>query len=135
MLMQLKEIGKQLWSDETGAVISAEAVMVATLGVGGATVGMDALSKSVNDELTEAAFAIRSFDQSFCVKKRQSARAWVAGSQFEQVPVKTSHEELRKYQDEREAQLRKQNEPPKKESPKKKKESRKKDRDEVGNDD
>ena len=126
MLMQIKEIGQKLWSDETGAIISAEAVMVATLGVGGAVVGMDALSKSVNDELVDVALAIRSFDQSFCVRKRQSAGACMAGSQFQQVAVETSREELRTYQKELEARQQKQIEPSKKETPKKKEAPKKK---------
>ena len=127
MLMPLNEIGRNLWADETGAIISAEAVMVATLGVAGATVGMETLSKSVNDELTDVAFAIRSFDQSFCVKRRRSAGACVAGSQFQQLPVKTAHEQLLQFQKEAEARQQKQFEPLKKEP--RKRESRRKDRD------
>ena len=120
MLMQLKEMGQGLWNDETGAVVSAELAMVATLGVIGVTVGLDTLSKSVSDELTELAFAIRSLDQSFSVQKRQSAGAWVAGSCFRQVDVKTAHRELRKHKEAAEARQKKM------------RDSRKRDRDEEG---
>src|SRR5712691_3926458 len=120
MLIQLKEIGQGLWNDETGAVVSAELAMVATLGVIGATVGLKTLSKSVNDELTDLAFAIRSLDQSFSVKQRRSAGACVAASCFRQADVKTAHQELQKHKDALESQQRKQLQ----------RDSRKRDRDE-----
>ena len=126
MLMQLKEFWHKFWKDETGAVLSAELVTVATLGVAGAAVGMDAMSKSVNDELTDVAFAIRSLDQSFCVKPRQSTGACVAGSYFEQIPVQIAHEELRQHQKEMEARQRKEIESSKKPAASKKKVPRKK---------
>lgn len=69
----------ELWRDESGAVLSAEVVLLGTLGVIGATVGLSALSKSVNDELTELAFAIRSLDQSYGYEGMKGCRAWTAG--------------------------------------------------------
>jgi hypothetical protein len=108
MALRLREIGRALWGDETGAIVSAELAMVATLGVVGATVGVDTLSKSVNEELSDFAFAIRSFDQSYSVKRRESAGAHVAGSQFEQLDVKTAHEQLRKHKADVEARQQKQ---------------------------
>src|SRR5262245_58906933 len=107
MLTPLWEMGKRFWNDEAGAVVSAELAMVATLGVVGATVGIDTLSKSVNDELTDLAFAIRSFDQSFSVKGRKSAGAWVAGSCFRQTDVKIAHRQLRKHMKAAEARQQK----------------------------
>lgn len=83
-----------LWRDESGAVLSAEVVLLGTLGVIGATVGLSALSKSVNDELTELAFAIRSLDQSYGYEGMQGCRAWTAGSSYVQQPVEESLAEL-----------------------------------------
>ncbi len=97
MDLKLTRIGSKLWQDENGFVVSAEAAMVATLGVVGATVGLDAVSTSVNEELTDVAFAIRSFDQSFSVKVRQSDGAHMAASRFQQADVKESHLQLRKH--------------------------------------
>lgn len=121
MFSTLMRIGKELFQDETGAVISAELAMVATLGVVGVTVSADAVSKSVNEELQDFAFAIRSLDQSFCWKPRESAGAIVAGSSFQQASVAESHAELRKHIAESqageqqrliEAQKQRQSEPP-----------------------
>ena len=97
MLKTFRGIGTELWRDETGTIVSAEAVMVATLGVAGATVGLDAVSKSVNEELQDVAFAIRSLDQSFSLKPRQSAGANVAGSSFQQTSVEESRAALRQH--------------------------------------
>lgn len=91
----------ELWRDESGAVLSAEVVLLGTLGVIGATVGLSALSKSVNDELTELAFAIRSLDQSYGYEGMKGCRAWTAGSSYVQQPVEESLAELCGYVDER----------------------------------
>ena len=91
----LQETSRQFWVDETGAVVSAELALVAALGVAGAAVGLDTFTKSVNDELTDVAFAIRSLDQSFTLKPLESAGSTVAGSRFKQMDVSAAHEELR----------------------------------------
>lgn len=87
---------KQLWHDEADYVLSAEAVTVGTLGVAGATVGLSALSHSVQDELTETAFAIRSLDQSFRIPEQRGAGAWTAGSAYIQPDIEQAREELRR---------------------------------------
>ena len=108
MRTQVQKIGRTFWNDETGAVVSAELAVVATMGLVGATVGIDTLAKSVNEELCDVAFAIRSFDQSFSVKKRESAGAHMAASRFEQLDVKTAHEQLRQHKAAAEAQQQQQ---------------------------
>lgn len=80
--------------DERGFVLSAEAVLLGTVGVIGATVGLGAVAESVNDELTEVAMAFRSLDQSYKVEGSSRCGAWVAGSQFTQTPVEQSLKEL-----------------------------------------
>jgi hypothetical protein len=108
MLIELQKLGVKLWQDECGAVLSAEAVLVATLGVAGAAVGMDAVSKSVNDELKDYAFAIRSLDQSFSLKSRRSEGVTLAGSSFQQASVEESHAAMRKQIAESEARQEQQ---------------------------
>ncbi len=54
--------------DERGFVLSAESVLLGTVGVIGASVGLGAVAESVNDELTEVAMAFRSLDQSYKVE-------------------------------------------------------------------
>jgi hypothetical protein len=86
---------RALWGDESGLVLSAEAVAVGALGVAGVTVGAGALAHSVNAELEETAFAIRSLDQSYSFPEQKIGNAFVAGSSFTQKPVKEAHKELR----------------------------------------
>ncbi len=88
---------RQLWEDEAGYILSAEAVTVGTVGVLGATVGVGAMSESVNQELTETAYAIRSLDQSYYVQPQQGCGAWTAGSCYIQRDVEEAHADLGLY--------------------------------------
>lgn len=85
---------KNFWSDEAGLVMSAELVLLGTVGVLGATVGLSAASTAVNDEMIEFSHAIRSLDQSYHVEGHQSCRAWTAGSTYRQQDVKISLADL-----------------------------------------
>lgn len=85
----------RLLRDERGYVLSAETVLIGTVGVLGATVGLGAMAESVNDELIDVAMAFRSLDQSYRVEARSGCGSWVAGSQFTQAPVEQSLRELR----------------------------------------
>lgn len=86
---------RELWADETGAVVSAELVLVGTLGVIGATVGLNTVSTALNDELLDVAFALRSLDQSYSVPEHSACGVWTAGSCYRQQDVSISLEELR----------------------------------------
>ena len=81
---------QKLWQDEGGFVLSAEVVMLGTLGVLGAVVGLNAASTAVDQELKEFAGAIRSLDQSYGYVGHQSCRAWTAGSYYRQPAVQQS---------------------------------------------
>lgn len=85
---------RDFWEDETGAVVSAELVAVGTVTVLGGSVGLNLLATSVNDELRETAFAIRSLNQSYAVAGHASPRAWAAGSAYTQPDVQQSLKEL-----------------------------------------
>ncbi|MCX7410029.1 MAG: hypothetical protein NTZ32_18280 [Planctomycetales bacterium] len=85
---------KELWQDECGLILSAEAVTVGTLGVLGAVVGLNTASTAVNEELKDFAYAIRSLDQSFGFAGRESCKAWSAGSSFRQQDVQVSLNDL-----------------------------------------
>lgn len=97
----------KLWSDEGGAILSSELVLVGTVGVIGATVGLNAISTAVNEELEDVAFAIRSLDQSYTIPATSGCGAWTAGSSFQQEPVKESLRELEEQIDRDEASARK----------------------------
>ncbi len=88
------QVVKELWQDEFGLILSAEAVTVGTLGVLGAVVGLNMASTAVDDELKDFAYAIRSLDQSFGFAGRQSCKAWSAGSSFQQQDVQVSLNDL-----------------------------------------
>lgn len=83
-----------LWRDECGYVMSAEAAMLGTVGVLGATVGLNMAGTAVNDEMTEMAYSFRSLDQSYAYQGTCSCRAWTAGSCYIQPPVNQSIQEL-----------------------------------------
>ena len=85
---------KTFWSDEAGLVMSAELVMLGTVGVIGATVGLSAASTAINDEMIEFSHAIRSLDQSYHIEGHKSCRAWTAGSSYRQQDVAVSLADL-----------------------------------------
>lgn len=71
---------KRLWSDEAGAVISAEIVLVATILVIGMVVGLKSVRDSVLTELADVAAAIASIDQSYSYSGVDGHAAGTAGS-------------------------------------------------------
>ncbi len=85
---------ENLWQDECGLILSAEAVMIGTLGVLGAVVGLNAAGTAVDQELKEFAGAIRSLDQSYGYVGHQSCRAWTAGSYYRQPDVQHALSDL-----------------------------------------
>lgn len=83
-------IFRELWNDEFGVILSAEAVILGTVGVLGLTTGLTMVSKSVNSELQDLAFAMRSLDQSYEIPAQYGCGAYTAGSCFRQEPVEKS---------------------------------------------
>jgi Flp pilus assembly pilin Flp len=80
-------IWNAFWSDERGAVISAELALIGTLGVLGMTVGLHEVNTAVNAEMADVARAFRSLDQSYVYQGHKSAKAYSAGSSYSQEPV------------------------------------------------
>lgn len=96
-MKQNQSIWRQFWSDESGAILSAEAALLGTVGVVGAGAGLSAVSDSVTEEMKDVAFAIRSLDQSYSIPQTGcgcNGKAWTAGSSFTQQSVEVSHREL-----------------------------------------
>lgn len=83
-------IFSELWNDEAGVIMSAEAVVLGTVGVVGLTAGLSVAAKSVNSEFQDLAFAIRSLDQSYEIPIQHGSGAYTAGSCFKQEPVEES---------------------------------------------
>ena len=83
-------IFRELWTDEAGVIMSAEAVVLGTVGVVGLTAGLSVAAKAVNSELQDLGFAIRSLDQSYEIPGIHGCGASTAGSSFKQEPVEKS---------------------------------------------
>ena len=83
-------IFSELWSDEAGVIMSAEAVVLGTVGVLGLTSGLSVAATAVNSELQDLGFAIRSLDQSYEIPATHCCGAYRAGSSFKQDPVEES---------------------------------------------
>lgn len=85
----------RLWFDDRGFVVSSEIVLLGTLGVLGATVGLHVATTAVNEELIEVGHAFRSLDQSYYVAGFAYRGAATAGAAYQQQDVERSLEELR----------------------------------------
>ena len=83
-----------LWDDEAGAVLTAEAVLIGTVAILGGVVGLSQAATAVDEELKEFAQAIRSLDQSYGYVGHRSCRAWSAGSYYRQPDVRVALQEL-----------------------------------------
>tara|TARA_R110002072_G_scaffold303123_1_gene494641 strand:+ start:47140 stop:47586 length:447 start_codon:yes stop_codon:yes gene_type:complete len=74
------KILKRLWADEVGVVMSAETVMLGTMGVLAMTAGVGTMATAVNSELGEMGKAFRGFDQSFSAPGFQTSFGGRSGS-------------------------------------------------------
>ncbi len=99
-MRRLRSLLYEFWNDEIGVILSAEAALLGTVAVIGTTVGLSAVSHSVNEELTEVASAFRSLDQSYHFEGRHGCGAWTAGSSYRQPCVEESLEELQTFVEE-----------------------------------
>ncbi|MBI1347143.1 hypothetical protein GC163_12745 [bacterium] len=82
---------RKLFNDESGAVISAELVLVLTILVIGVIVGLSEVAVAINTELNDISNAIGSLDQSYFVtgfhgiggnQNGAKIKSVVAGSRF-----------------------------------------------------
>jgi Flp pilus assembly pilin Flp len=64
----MRALCKRLFDDESGVILSAEIVMVATVGVLALVAGWNAVSASLAGELADVANAFGSLNQSYNVK-------------------------------------------------------------------
>ena len=85
---------RNLWKDESGVILSAEAAVVGTVAVIGLSTGLSVVATSVNEELKDVGFAIRSLDQSYSIPGTQGCCASTAGSSFQQQDIGKSLADL-----------------------------------------
>lgn len=73
----------KLINDETGFIVSAELILVATIAVLGVVVGLSEIAFGINNELEDVASAFGSVNQSFHVNGVHSeGKACTAGSEY-----------------------------------------------------
>ena len=72
----------RLWNEETGAIVSAEIMLVATILVLGVIVGLKSVRDSVVTELADVAQAIANVNQSYCYSGVTGHAAKSGGGEF-----------------------------------------------------
>ena len=74
---------KLLWQDERGFILTAELVLILTIGVLAMIVGLNGVAKSVTQELNDVSGAIGALDQSYAYRgMNKSWHAGVVGSAY-----------------------------------------------------
>ena len=71
-----------LWNDEAGFIVSAELVLVATIGVISMVVGLSEVAFNVNQELEDVGSAFGSINQTYMYKGAAGAKGKFTGSTF-----------------------------------------------------
>lgn len=83
-----RQLSRSLWKDESGAILSAELVIVLTIVVLGMITGLSCLQQSVVSELQDVGRAIRSLNQSYAItgfvgcRKTWGPTSVTSGSRF-----------------------------------------------------
>lgn len=72
----------RLWGEDTGAIVSAEIVLIMTILVIGVIVGLKSVRDSVVSELADVAQAIANLDQSYSYSGVVGHAAFTNGAQF-----------------------------------------------------
>ena len=73
---------KRLWNEETGAIVSAEIMLVSSILVIGVIVGLKSVRDSVVTELADVAQALANVDQSYWYSGTAGHHAYTGGGQF-----------------------------------------------------
>src|SRR5437762_9102145 len=73
----------RLWKEETGAIVSAEIMLVATILVLGVIVGLKSVRDSVVTELADVAQAVANVNQSYCFSGVSGHAANSSGGDFQ----------------------------------------------------
>ena len=72
----------QLLNDEAGFIVSAELVLVATIGVLSLVVGLSEVAFNINQELEDVGSAFGAINQSYCYNGVAGHKGHAAGSSF-----------------------------------------------------
>jgi Flp pilus assembly pilin Flp len=78
----MKTLLLRLWNDQSGAIVSAEIILIASILVIGVIVGLKSLRDSVVTELADVAQAIANVNQSFSFSGTSGHHAFTGGGAF-----------------------------------------------------
>ncbi len=79
---KLTNLFNTLWNDDAGFIVSAELVLVATIGVISLVVGLSEVAFNVNQELEDVGSAFGSINQTYMYKGATGAKGKSTGSVF-----------------------------------------------------
>lgn len=79
----MKTIINRLWTENTGAIVSAEVMLVATILVLGVIVGLKSVRDSVVTELADVGQAFANVNQSFCFSGTSGHAASTGGGHYQ----------------------------------------------------
>lgn len=78
----MRTIIAQLWNDEAGFIVSAELVLVATIGVLALTVGLSEVAFNINHELEDVGSSFGSVNQTYEYNGTAGTKGQSSGSVF-----------------------------------------------------
>ncbi len=73
---------RTFWNDEAGFIVSAELILIATIGVLSLVVGLSEVAFGVNQELEDLGSAFGAVNQSYCYNGTAGHKGHAAGSAF-----------------------------------------------------
>ena len=73
----------KLYRNEAGFIVSAELVLIATIGVLGMIVGLSEVALNINNELEDVGSAFASVNQSFHTQSTCGHKGHMSGSNFQ----------------------------------------------------
>lgn len=79
----MTKLFKALYNDEAGFIVSAELVLVATIGVLAMVVGLSEVSGNINQELEDVGSAFSCIDQSYHYELSHGHKGCSRGSSFQ----------------------------------------------------
>jgi hypothetical protein len=77
-----KSLAPRFWNDQHGFIVSAELVLVATIGVLSMVVGLSEVALNVNNELEDVGSAFASINQSYSASGLCGHSGHTGGSKF-----------------------------------------------------
>lgn len=78
----MSHLAAQLWNDDAGFIVSAELMLVATIGILSMIVGLSEVSHAINQELEDVASAFGAVNQTYAYNGTTGHKGSAGGSSF-----------------------------------------------------